>query len=134
MPNPSAATPTQRAASGSPDTATIGASTFIKGKIEGTDDLVVRGRVEGTIRLPKNSVLISAGSQVKANVTARSIQVEGTVNGKLKGGADVIVRAGGTVEGEIVAPRVTLDNGARFNGTVDMEDPTSATQRATGSR
>ncbi len=134
MPNPPAATPTQRAASGSPDTATIGASTFIKGRIEGKDDLVIRGRVEGTIRLPKNRVLIAAGSQVKANVTARSIQIEGAVSGKLNGGADVIVRAGGTVEGEIVAPRVTLDNGARFNGTVDMEDATSAARRAAGDR
>ena len=146
MPNPSSssASPVGRraasAATTAGETATIGSSTFIKGKIEGNDDLVIRGRVEGTVKLPNNRVLIASGSRVKANVTARSIEVEGLVQGKLNGEMEVTVRAGGQVEGDIVARRVSLESGAQFNGTVDMgsagkEDAPSeskATQRAVG--
>lgn len=111
-------------------TATIGASTFVKGKIEGTDDLVIRGRVEGTVKLPKNRVIVASGSEVRANITALSIQVEGRVVGKLTGGAEVTVRSGGQVEGDILAPRVTLDNGARFSGNVDMDQLPAKERRA----
>jgi len=113
---------------GSGETATIGASIFVKGRIEGNDDLVIRGRVEGTVKLPKNKVIVASGSEVKADVTARSIQVEGHVQGTLKGGHDVIVRSGGQVDGDILAPRVSLENGARFNGTIDMGGDGSSKQ------
>lgn len=103
------------------ETATLGASIFFKGRIEGNDDLVIRGRVEGTVKLPKNKVVVAKGSKVKANITARSIQVEGHVRGTLKGGNDVTVRPGGQVDGDIVAPRVSLDDGARFSGMIDMK-------------
>ena len=113
-------------AAGASETATIGASIFVKGRIEGNDDLIIRGRVEGTVKLPKNKVVVAVGSEVKANITARSIQVEGHVRGTLKGGRDVTVRAGGQVDGDILAPRVSLDNGARFSGMIDMKDEGSA--------
>ncbi len=108
------------------ETATIGASIFVKGRIEGSDDLVIRGRVEGTVRLPKNKVVVAVGSNVKANITARSIQVEGHVRGTLKGGREVTVLAGGQVDGDILAPRVSLNNGARFSGMIDMKNESSA--------
>lgn len=117
---------TSRGGSAASETATIGASIFVKGRIEGSDDLVIRGRVEGTVKLPKNKVVVAVGSDVKANITARSIQVEGHVRGTLNGGSDVTVRAGGQVDGDILAPRVSLDNGARFSGMIDMKKDRSA--------
>lgn len=116
-----------RGSAGVSETATIGASIFVKGRIEGNDDLVIRGRVEGTVELPKNKVVVAVGSNVKADITARSIQVEGHVHGTLRGGSDVTVRAGGQVDGDIVAPRVSLDNGARFSGMIDMNAEGSKT-------
>ncbi len=114
-------TESRSTAGGSGMAATIGAATFIKGQIRGDDDLVVRGKVDGKIRLPKNKVLVAAGSEVKADILGRSIEVEGHVKGTLTGGQEVLVRAGGRVEGDIVSPRVTLDNGAQFSGNIDME-------------
>jgi cytoskeletal protein CcmA (bactofilin family) len=110
------------------ETATIGASIFVKGTIEGNDDLVIRGRVEGTVNLPKNKVIVASGSEVKGDVTARSIQVEGHVEGTLEGRREIIVRAGGQVDGDILAPRVSLDIGARLNGTIDMGRDAAAKQ------
>ena len=118
----SSASKGRASSTGPSETATIGASTFVKGRIEGSDDLVIRGRVEGTVKLPNNKVLVAVNSEVKANITARSIEVEGHVQGNLKGGSDITVRAGGQVDGDIVAPRVSLDNGARFSGMIDMNN------------
>jgi len=111
-------------------TATIGASTFVKGRIEGTDDLVVQGRVEGTIKLPDNRVFIARGSRVEADVKAHSVEVDGLVRGKLEGVHSVTVKAGGEVTGDIVSPRVILEPGARFNGSVDTGDGNAATPAA----
>jgi len=123
-----------RDSAGAAETATIGSSIFVKGRIEGSDDLVIRGRVEGTVKLPKNKVVVAVGSEVKANITARSIQVEGHVRGTLKGGREVTVRAGGKVDGDIVAPRVSLDNGALFSGMIDMKSEASAKTKKQVSR
>ena len=76
------------------------------------------------MKLPKNKVVVAVGSDVRADITARSIQIEGHVQGTLRGGNDVTVRAGGHVDGDIVAPRVSLDNGARFSGMIDMNAET----------
>lgn len=134
MPDFSTSSTRRGASAAASETATIGSSTFVKGRIEGSDDLVIRGRVEGTVKLPKNKVVVAVGSNVKANITARSIQVEGHVRGTLKGGSEVTVRAGGQVDGDILAPRVSLDNGALFSGMIDMKSEDSPEVKKQASR
>ena len=80
------------------ETATIGASTRVKGRVEGTDDLVVKGQVDGKIKLPGNRVLVARGSRVEADIQAQTIEVEGVVRGQLTGGKSVTVRVGGEVD------------------------------------
>lgn len=101
--------------------ATIGPSIAIKGDVTGEEDLVVEGRVEGKILLKSNSVTIGRNGRVKANVYANSITVEGEVEGDLIGKDEVVIRASGKVKGNVAAPRVVLDSGARFQGSIDME-------------
>ena len=115
-------------------TATIGPKTFIKGKINGDDDLVIQGRFEGTVNLPKNRVQIAEGSDVKADVKARSIEVDGHVRGKLTGISDVVVRASGRIEGDLAAPRIKVDAGAQIDGSVDMQGAETSKKPALGSR
>jgi len=110
-------------------TATIGPGTYVKGRIQGTDDLIIQGRVEGTVKLPKNRVQIAKGSDVKADVMAQSVEVEGLVRGKVTGTSDVVVRASGRVEGDVVAPRIKVDAGAQLNGSVDMNNSTTAPKK-----
>jgi len=116
-------------------TTTIGPSTFVKGRIEGNDDLLVQGRLEGKVKLPKSLVIIASSGRVKADIMASSIQIKGHVHGKLEGAKEVVVRAGGRVEGDILAPRVSLDSGAQFRGSIDMGDdstPEKPSWRAAG--
>ncbi len=101
--------------------ATIGPSITIKGDLTGEEDLIIQGRLEGEVTLKKNNVTVGPSGQVKADIYGKSIRIEGKVTGNLFGEQDVIVRASGRVKGNIVSPRVTLENGANFKGSIDME-------------
>ncbi len=101
--------------------ASIGPSIQIKGDISGNEDLVVHGKVEGTLSLPKNNVVVGSDGVMQANVNAMSISVEGTVIGDLTGSERIVITSSGRVQGNIKAPRVVLEDGAKFKGSVDME-------------
>lgn len=105
--------------------AVIGASILVKGDIEGGEDLTIQGRVEGKVRLQKNHVSVGQGGFLKGDIHGKSVHVEGEVRGNLYGSQEVILRASGVVQGNIVSPRVTLENGSRFKGSIDMEGATA---------
>lgn len=95
-------------------------SIAIKGDISGTEDLVLEGKMEGTINLPKNEILIGPDGQVKADLTALKVSIEGHVTGDIRGSERVVIKHSGKVEGNIVAPRVVLEDGCQFKGSVEM--------------
>ena len=105
--------------------ATIGASIQVKGDISGEENLSVEGVVEGTITLRSNDVTVGAEGKVRADVTAKVITVNGEVQGDLSGIEKVIVAKSGRVQGNISSPRVILEDGAKFIGSIDM-DPVDA--------
>ncbi len=106
---------------GPKDTATIGPSIQIRGDLAGDEDLVVQGRVEGTITLKQNLVTIGQEGQVNATVNARVVVVEGRVEGDLNGEEQVMLKSSANVRGNIAAPRITVEDGAHFKGSIDME-------------
>jgi cytoskeletal protein CcmA (bactofilin family) len=101
--------------------ATIGPSISIRGELLGEEDLIVQGRVEGVIDLRQNNVTIGKDGRIKADIKARVIKVDGHVEGNLRSEEQVIIRRSGNVTGDIVTPRVTLEDGCRFRGAIDME-------------
>lgn len=101
--------------------ATIGPSINIKGELSGEEDLVVQGTVEGTINLKHNNLTIGQEGNVNANIQAHSITVEGTLKGDVFGDEMVIIKKSGNVHGNISAPRVSLEDGAKFKGSMDMD-------------
>jgi cytoskeletal protein CcmA (bactofilin family) len=104
----------------SSERATIGRSITIRGEVTGDEDLLIQGRVDGSVDLKQHSVTVGREGEVKANITARVVTVEGKVEGNLSADEQVILRASATVQGDITAPRVVLEDGARFRGGVDM--------------
>lgn len=120
-PKPSAPPPRSEAPPRSRGVATIGPSISIKGDVSGEEDIVVEGRIEGKILLKSNNVTVGKNGRVKADVYANTITVEGGLEGDLRGKDEVIIRQSGQVRGNIQAPRVTLDSGCRFQGSIDME-------------
>jgi cytoskeletal protein CcmA (bactofilin family) len=101
--------------------ATIGPSIFIKGDLTGDEDLVIEGRVEGKVDLKQNNVTIGRNGRVKADVFGRVVTVEGEVDGNVVAHEQALLRQSGAIRGNITAPRVVLEEGSRFRGSIDME-------------
>ena len=101
--------------------AILGPSIHVKGEVIGNEDLVVEGRVEGTVRLREHHLTVGKSAEVQATLEAKSIRVEGTVHGDIQAGERVELATGSTVVGDITAPRIVISDGARFKGSVDMD-------------
>ncbi len=105
--------------------AVIGASIRIQGDVTGEETLVIQGHVEGTVNLGEQELIIGERGRVFAEVRSRVVCVQGEVTGNITGDDLVAVTATGNIRGNIVAPRVTMEDGAQFKGMIDM-DPESA--------
>jgi cytoskeletal protein CcmA (bactofilin family) len=99
----------------------IGKSVVIKGELTGSEDLTIEGQVEGKIELRDNVLTIGANGKIKAQVFAKSVIVLGEVVGNVSAAEKVDIRDNGSVEGDIVSPRVAIAEGALFRGSVDMQ-------------
>ena len=109
----------------SAEQATIGKSLFIKGEITGSESLFVDGKVEGSINLSGNRVTIGRNGQVAANITAREIVVLGKVRGNVSATDRVDIRAEGSLNGDVSAARISIEDGAFFKGGIDIRKPES---------
>ena len=116
-PSPSPSGTERREAAG------IGSSITIIGDVTGDEDLTILGRVEGKIDLPKHSVTIGQGGRVKADVHAKAVSVAGEVHGNLVASEQIVIRKTATMLGNLTAPRVGLEDGCCFRGSVEMETP-----------
>src|SRR5215475_523291 len=103
------------------DIVNIGKSVVIKGELNGSEDLTIEGHVEGTIQLKDNVLTIGPNGRIKAQVFAKSVIVLGEVTGNVTASEKVDIRDNGSVDGDIVAPRVAIAEGAHFRGSVDMQ-------------
>jgi len=103
------------------NTAVIGSTISIKGDVSGDENLIIEGKVEGSVALSGHDLTIGQKGQVKADLTAKMVKVEGNVTGDITGSEKVIITKSGRVLGNIVAPRVTLEDGAKFKGSIDMD-------------
>ena len=113
------------------DAAVIGSSIQIEGHLRGQEDLIVEGEVNGTIHLENHTLTIGSQGKIKANVYAHTVNVDGAMEGDLYGAEQVTIRKSARVRGNITSPRVSLEDGASFKGSIEM-DP-EAVKKAVGS-
>jgi len=97
----------------------LGPTLEFKGELKADEDLLIRGKVEGSIRHSSN-LKIGKEGRIEAEVRAEYIEVHGEVKGDLTGSKSVVVRSSANVTGNIYSPNVSLHEGATFNGTIDM--------------
>jgi len=103
--------------------ATIGKSLIIKGEVTGSESLYIDGRVEGSINLTGNRVTIGRNGVVSANVIAREIVIIGKVRGNLNASDRVDIRNEGSLTGDVIAQRISIEDGAFFKGGIDIQKP-----------
>jgi cytoskeletal protein CcmA (bactofilin family) len=102
------------------DQATIGKSLVIKGEVTGSESLYIDGRVEGSINLSGNRVTVGRNGVVAANINAREIVVLGKVRGNLTASDRVDIRSDGSLTGDVIAARISIEDGAFFKGGIDI--------------
>src|SRR5262245_5911362 len=117
--------PPRSSAMGSREQAVIGPSIHIDGDVRGEEDLLIDGEVSGTVQLKNNSLTVGPNGKVRADVYAHSIYVDGYLDGDLYGSERVNIRKSAQVRGNITSPRVSLEDGAKFKGSIEM-DPQAA--------
>jgi len=120
-PAPEKISPPSSTPASSGRSALIGPGIHVNGDISGDENLVVEGKVDGKIRLDHNQVEVGQTGRVNADITAKVIKIAGEVRGDIKGTEKVIISRSGNVHGNIVAPRMTLEDGAIFKGSIDMD-------------
>jgi len=111
------------------DIVNIGKSVVIKGELNGSEDLTIEGHVEGTIQLKEHVLTIGPNGRIKAQVFAKSVIVLGEVTGNVTASDKVDIRDNGSVDGDIVSPRVAIAEGAHFRGSVDMQKKAAAPEK-----
>jgi cytoskeletal protein CcmA (bactofilin family) len=100
--------------------ARIGKSVVIRGEVKGNEDLIIDGRVEGTVTLIESRLTIGSSANVAADLTARDVLIQGHVHGNIVASGRVELRAGSTVEGDVRALRLAIEDNAVFRGKVDL--------------
>ena len=99
----------------------IGKSVMIKGELSGSEDLYIDGQVEGTIELRGNNLTIGPNGQVRANVNAKGVTVQGKLEGNIHASQRTELRKSAITVGDIITQRVTIEEGAYFKGKVDVQ-------------
>src|SRR6201992_1957219 len=117
---PSGTSPASPAAA---EQATIGKSLVVKGEVTGSESLYIDGKVEGAINLPGNRVTVGRNGQVAANISAREVVVLGKVRGNINASDRVDIRSEGSLTGDVIAQRISIEDGAFFKGGIDIRKP-----------
>lgn len=115
------------------DQATIGKSLVVKGEVTGSESLYIDGRVEGSIHLPGHRVTVGRNGVILANITARETVILGKVRGNVTATDRVDIRNEGSLTGDVVAQRISIEDGAFFKGGIDIRKP-AANEKATAEK
>lgn len=104
----------------------IGAAVTIRGDITGKGDLVIAGRVEGTVDLPGNDANVEKAGLMQGGIVANNVNIRGKTDGDIEARRKVTIFATGRVVGTIISPRIEIEDGAMFKGRIDMSSPVAA--------
>jgi cytoskeletal protein CcmA (bactofilin family) len=97
----------------------VGKSVVFKGDLSSSEDMTIDGRVEGTVKLRDHGLTIGPNAAIRADIVAKTVIVRGAVTGTVTAGDKVVVSETGSVEGDIISPRLALADGAVLRGRVD---------------
>jgi len=104
----------------SPNQTLLGQSVVLRGDLSGKEDLLIEGHFEGTINLQEHCVTVGPHGQVKGEIHARQVIVQGTMNGNVTAREKIEIRKAGEVVGDLVAAGIAIEDGAYFKGSIDV--------------
>jgi len=104
--------------------ATIGKSVVVKGELSGSEDLYIDGQVEGSIDLRNSNLTVGPNGNVKANISAKAIVIQGKVDGSLTASDRLDLRKSAIVTGDLTTQRISIEEGAYLKGKIDLQKET----------
>jgi cytoskeletal protein CcmA (bactofilin family) len=106
----------------SPSVTRLGSTTALTGDIEAHEDMLVEGRVHGNITIPSGTLTVAKGAKVEAEVRVRSFVLHGELKGTVRAGEKALISETAEMAGDIITPKITIANGARFTGGIRMKE------------
>src|SRR5512137_3085444 len=111
-----------RTQSNSPAVTRLGATAVLTGDIEAHEDMLVEGRVQGKITVPSGTLTIAKGAKVEAEIRVRALVLHGELKGTARAGERVLISETAEMTGDVITPKITIANGARFSGGIRMKE------------
>jgi cytoskeletal protein CcmA (bactofilin family) len=105
-----------------PGVTRLGSTTVLTGEIEAHEDVLVEGRVQGKITLPSGTLTVAKGARVEAEVRVRSLVLHGELKGTVRAGEKALISETAEMSGDVITPKITIANGARFSGGIRMKE------------
>jgi cytoskeletal protein CcmA (bactofilin family) len=105
--------------------ANIGKSITIRGDVSGEEDLIIEGRVEGRVELAKHHLTVGPNGHIEAEIVAKEVTIIGRVSGNVTATERTEIQESGRLDGDLVAPRLLIQEGAQINGGVTMKSPSA---------
>jgi cytoskeletal protein CcmA (bactofilin family) len=100
----------------------LGSTTVLTGDIEAHEDMVIEGRLNGKITLPSGTLTVAKGAKVEAEIRVRALVLNGELKGTVRAGERAVISETAEMNGDIITPKITVANGARFSGSIKMKE------------
>jgi len=105
-----------------PGVTRLGSTADLTGDIEAHEDMLIEGRLQGKITLPSGTLTIAKGAKVEAEIRARALVLHGELKGTVRAGERAVISETAEMNGEVITPKITIANGARFSGSIRMKE------------
>jgi len=105
-----------------PGVTRLGSTAVLTGDIEAHEDMLIEGRLQGKITLPSGTLTIAKGAKVEAEIRARALVLHGELKGTVRAGERAVISETAEMNGEVITPKITIANGARFSGSIRMKE------------
>jgi cytoskeletal protein CcmA (bactofilin family) len=106
----------------SPGVTRLGSTALLTGDIEAHEDMLVEGRVQGKITIPSGTLTIAKGAKVEADIRVRTLVLNGELKGTVRAGERTVISETAEMNGDVISPKITIANGARFSGSIKMKE------------
>jgi cytoskeletal protein CcmA (bactofilin family) len=105
-----------------PGVTRLGSTIVLNGEVEAHEDMIVEGRVQGKITLPSGTLTVAKGAKVEADVRVRALVLHGELKGTVRAAEKAILSETAEMNGDVISPKITIANGARFTGGIRMKE------------
>ena len=105
-----------------PGVTRLGTTIVLNGEIEAHEDVLVEGRFQGKITLPSGTLTVAKGARVEAEVRVRALVLHGELKGTVRAGEKAVISETAEMYGDVITPKITIANGARFVGGIRMKE------------